>query len=262
MRDLPLFQASVATFIIAAFATSSALAASAATSATKTYCTPLQKCWPKAADWASFNQTIGGHLIAVKNWQDPCFVKPNGFNLAACTAVKLGYTDGTTRGDQVGATQVDNWSYCYFNAGLVGDCTLNADTLFTQLNPLPVTDRTCQLGRISPYAVDVSSPQDIRASLAFAKRFNIKVTIKNTGHEYLGRGTYPDTLMLWTHHLTSLSYDQASSTVTVGAGVTADMAYRFAASKGKDITLGAYGSVGIGGGFAQGGGHGRKFSTF
>lgn len=42
----------------------------------------------------------------------------------------------------------------------------------------------------------------------------------------------------------------------MGAGVLADAAYNFASSKGKSITLGAVGSVGVGGGFVLGGGHG------
>lgn len=53
--------------------------------------------------------------------------------------------------------------------------------------------------------------------------------------------------MIWTHNLDSISYTASfmgKEAIVMGAGTTADQAYRFAASKGKDITLGAYGSVG------------------
>ncbi|UZJ55116.1 hypothetical protein CBS101457_004436 [Exobasidium rhododendri] len=225
---------------------------------TKTYCLPSQPCWPKAADWNAFNATISGRLIKVTPWADPCFTTPDGFDLLQCTAVKAGYTDGTTRGDQVGTTQTDNWSYCATNAGPVGDCSLVATTTGL-LNPLPISDRTCALGRISPYAVSISDEQDAVAAFAFAKKFNIKVTIKNTGHEYLGRSTSKDSLMLWTHNLKSLSYQDSflgQNAVLMGAGVIADDAYKFASLQNRVITLGAYASVGVGGGFAMGGGHG------
>lgn len=241
-----------------------ASALTAPSSTTKVYCQPGQACWPTQADWNAFNTTLQGRLIAVKPWADPCFVQPDGFNLAQCTQVKLGYTDATTRANQVGVTQTDNWSYCATNAGPVGDCSLVASTT-GQLNPAPITGRNCSLGRISPYAVSISNEQDAVNSFAFAKKFNIKVVIKNTGHEYLGRSTSRNSLMLWTHNLNSLSFEEnflGKNAVVMGAGVSADDTYKFAAANNRVITLGAYGSVGVAGGFAQGGGHGPLQPTF
>lgn len=80
--------------------------------------------------------------------------------------------------------------------------------------------------------------------------------------------------MVYTHNLKSMSYSElytpdgcsASSTSTpaaiFGAAVQATQAYEFADQYNHSITLGAYGSVGIAGGFAMGGGHGplgRKY---
>ena len=230
-----------------------------ASSGVRVYCRPGQACWPTEAEWSDFNTALGGRLIKVTPWADPCFGQPNGFRLLQCTAVKAGYFDGTTRGNQVGTTQTDNWSYCSTNAGPVGDCSLVASTT-SLLNPAPITDRTCSLGRISPYAVSISNEDDAVKAFAFAAKHNIKVVIKNTGHEYLGRSTAPDSLMLWTHNLKSLAYQDnflGKNAVVMGAGVIADEAYRFAALHNRVITLGAYGSVGVAGGFAQGGGHGE-----
>jgi hypothetical protein len=236
--------------------------------AAKQYCTPntVPACWPTDAQWSAFNATVGGNLIKVTPWQNPCFQNPGPFNLAACEQVKLSYNDGLTRANQVGATQMDNWEYCYTNAGEVGDCTLSAAVLQGQLKltPEPAT-RQCRLGRLSPYAVAVSSAADVQAAIAFATKNNIKIVIKNTGHEYLGRSTAPDSLMIWTHNLNSLSINNnfnGNSAIVMGAGVQAEPAYRFAALNGKDITLGAYGSVGVAGGFAMGGGHGPLQPTY
>ncbi|MCO5549801.1 hypothetical protein L7F22_003275 [Adiantum nelumboides] len=227
---------------------------------TKVYCTPTQSCWPNQSDWTSFNSSINGNLIQVTPWQSPCYVKPNGFQQPACQAVRLNYFDGKTRSDQIGATQLDNWSRCVTNAGLVGQCSLTA-SLTGQINPLPVTDSTCQLGRLSPYGVNVQTNQDVVQALQFAKKFNIKVVIKNTGHEYLGRSTALDSLMIWTHNLQSTSFQPnwqgtGKDAMVLGAGVSADQAYTAAGNAGRSITLGAYSSVGVAGGFAMGGGHG------
>lgn len=232
-----------------------AIAAPSTSSATKVYCTPGQSCWPTTAQWNAFNNTLSGRLIKVTPWQDPCFTKPNGFNLLQCTAVKVNYFDGTTRGNQVGATQTDNWSYCATNAGPVGDCSLVASTT-GQLDPTPISDRVCSFGRLSPYTVSISNEHDAVLAFAFAKLHNIKVVIKNTGHEYLGRSTSKDSLMLWTHNLKSLTYQDnflGKNAVLMGAGVIADDVYKFAAQNDRVITLGAYGSVGVAGGFAMGG---------
>lgn len=249
---------------VSAASTSSSTASKRA--AVKQYCTPNQACWPSAADWSAFNNTISGRLIKVTPWQDPCYASPNGYKQPQCQSVRLNYFDGKTRASYPGATQTDNWSYCSTNKGLVGDCSLTASTT-GQLDLSPVTDHECKLGRLSPYAVAIATNEDVTAALAFAKAKNIKVVIKNTGHEYLGRGTAPDSLMLWTHNLQSISYSPSfagtgKTALVLGAGVNADDAYGAAAQNGRTITLGAYASVGVAGGFAMGGGHGPLGPTY
>lgn len=49
----------------------------------------------------------------------------------------------------------------------------------------PFTEQTsaCTLGNYVSYAVDVSGPDDIISTLDFAKANNIRLVIRNTGHE-------------------------------------------------------------------------------
>lgn len=107
----------------------------------------------------------------------------------------------------------------------------------------------------------ISSADDAVKALKFAQKNNIKIVIKNTGHEYLGRSTAPDSLMLWTHNLKSTSFvpnwqNSGKDAVVLGAGVDADTAYKLAGQNGRTVTLGPYASVGVAGGFAMGSGHG------
>lgn len=50
----------------------------------------------------------------------------------------------------------------------------------------PYTPRTspCTLGNYVDYSINVSCAGDIAAGLKFAKRHNISLVIKNTGHAY------------------------------------------------------------------------------
>jgi hypothetical protein len=44
-------------------------------------------------------------------------------------------------------------------------------------------DSQCDLGQYPAYAVNVSSTQDIISTVEFAKKHNIRLVVKNTGHE-------------------------------------------------------------------------------
>lgn len=49
----------------------------------------------------------------------------------------------------------------------------------------PFTDRSipCELGNFPSYVINVTGVADVQAGLAFAKQHNVRIIIKNTGHE-------------------------------------------------------------------------------
>ena len=51
------------------------------------------------------------------------------------------------------------------------------------------------------YVAEVRSANDIAKVVSFAKKHNIKVVVKGSGHDYHGRYSAPDALMIWTHQL-------------------------------------------------------------
>ena len=56
---------------------------------------------------------------------------------------------------------------------------------FTNDSCDPYTQRStpCELGNYVDYSINISSPADIAAGLQFAQTSNIRLVIKNTGHE-------------------------------------------------------------------------------
>jgi hypothetical protein len=51
------------------------------------------------------------------------------------------------------------------------------------------------------YTVTVRGDEDISAALKFAGKYNIQISIKNTGHSYHMGSTGAGSLMIWTVHL-------------------------------------------------------------
>ena len=65
--------------------------------------------------------------------------------------------------------------------------------------------RQCSLGRLSAYYVDAKTPLHVNLTLAFVKLHNIRLTIRNTGHDYLGRNSSANSLALSTHNFQQMS---------------------------------------------------------
>lgn len=129
-------------------------------------------------------------------------------------------------------------------------------------SPFTPPNASCVLGNMASYAVNVSTAADVAAGLGFARKHNIRLTIKNTGHDSLGRSAGRGSLALWTHNLKSIALHNYTSqhytgpAIKLGAGVQAYEAYAAAAAGGLRVTGGFCPTVGLAGGYVQGGGHG------
>src|SRR4051812_10208965 len=73
-------------------------------------------------------------------------------------------------------------------------------------DPFQPRDRPCELGNYVRYAVNASRPSDVQNTIAFAASKNIRLVIRNTGHDYLGRSTGAGSLAVWTHHLKDITH--------------------------------------------------------
>lgn len=225
-------------------------------------CLPGQECWPSLQQWHHFNASVGGQLYETILIAAPCYKSSLYFNEAACEKVEGYYGDSIPRGNNFGQTYWLNWETCH-NSG----CAL------LESNPAETLYGNCSLGRLATYYVDVRNTSHISATLAFAKAHNIRVSIKNTGHDFYGRSSVPNSLAIWTHNLDTLKFHSnftahncpsanGHNIGEIGAGVIAGDAYHYFNSHGMDITGGYEQSVGIAGGFGQGGGVGSFTTTY
>ncbi|KAJ4417876.1 hypothetical protein N0V82_005933 [Gnomoniopsis sp. IMI 355080] len=135
-------------------------------------------------------------------------------------------------------------------------------------DPFTSPNDPCRYGNYVRYTVNVSTPDDVAATVAFAKEYNIRFVIRNTGHDYLGRSTGAGAISVWTHHLKDIAFldwDDANYTgkaVKVGAGVQGFEVLEVAKDQGLVVLTGECPSVGIAGGYTQGGGHSALATSF
>lgn len=51
-------------------------------------------------------------------------------------------------------------------------------------SPWAPRDEACKVGAYVSYAVNVSTAEDVVTTIGFAKLHNIRLVVRNTGHEY------------------------------------------------------------------------------
>jgi FAD/FMN-containing dehydrogenase len=109
---------------------------------------------------------------------------------------------------------------------------------FLGLNNAP----SCTVGGYPTYVVNVTSVAQIQLAVNFARERNLRLVIKNTGHDFGAKSVGGGSLSIWTHHLKDMRYFTQYSTkeytgpaVKLGAGVQVFEANQFA--KEHDITV-------------------------
>ncbi|KAL1914343.1 uncharacterized protein VTP21DRAFT_8982 [Calcarisporiella thermophila] len=214
----------------------------------KCRCLPKDSCWPDTNAWNQFNSSVGGQLLVPTPPASPCH-DPN-YNESACNIAKQKRSNPYWRGDQAGAMQGTFWE-------MNGNerCTVSEDR--TAL---------CLPGAIPAYAVKATGVSDIQKTVEFASKHNLRLVVKNTGHDFLGRSTAPGSLSIWVHYLKNITFHDAFipegcdssekvSAVTVGAGTQWGEVYDAAEKLNLTVVGGNALTVGAAGGYVQGGGH-------
>jgi hypothetical protein len=135
-------------------------------------------------------------------------------------------------------------------------------------DPYHAISKPCALGNYVRYSVNVSCPEQIATTIKFATKHNIRLVVRNTGHDYNGRSTGAGALAIWTHHLKDLEIhdykDQhyEGQAITMGAGVQGFEAYELADASGYQVVGGECPTVGLAGGYSQGAGHSALASRY
>ncbi|PYH34724.1 FAD-dependent oxidoreductase [Aspergillus neoniger CBS 115656] len=218
-------------------------------------CQPSDACWPSPDDWKHLNESISGHLVRVYPIGHVCHAP--FFNQASCNQLVHLQYDSNWRAEQPGALQSFNWENW---PGKNESCTIEENLSWV-----------CGQGRIPLYSAVVHSVDEIRTVVRFAKQRNIRLVIKNTGHDSTGRSGAPNSLQILTNRMKDITFhddlvpsqgglglDNVNAigvpAVTIGAGVMVGELYAAAAARGLFVVAGECSTVGVAGGYLQGGG--------
>ncbi|KAK4246727.1 hypothetical protein C7999DRAFT_41881 [Corynascus novoguineensis] len=217
-------------------------------------CYPGDDCWPNRGQWQKLNNTVGGNLQVNIPPGAPCyntFQGPLGdvatYNAAECQKVTSNWNDEQF---QIELPAAGLWTY------------FTNDTCRPTTTP---TD-TCTLGYYPVLVIMAKTAAHIQAGVDFARENNLRLIIRNTGHDFLGRSVGWGALVINTHSFQDIKFSDAWSgagdysgpAVTVGAGVQAFEVLKQANAlkPPKIMVTGECATVGVAGGLVQGGGHG------
>lgn len=129
------------------------------------------------------NSTVNGKLLSTQPIAASCYPGPQQ-NADQCKSVDESWSDAVFQAsDPIGLSYPINITCAPVNAS-------------SGQQP-----GTCTLGRQPLYAVNATTEADIVTAVQFAARNNVRVVIKETGHDILGRSEGASSLLIWTRYM-------------------------------------------------------------
>ena len=210
---------------------------------------PGTPSWPSDSAWTTLNNTISGALIKSVPPGGVCHPGQPNYNNNSCAAVAELWTSSWDfyEDDPVG-NAFNNW---------------NNDTC------LPDPQLPCSDVGYPVYVINASIPEHVQAGINFARENNVRLIVKSSGHDFLGRSVAPYSLSIWTHNLLGLSHHETfqqqchekndpepynGPAITMATGEDQGSAFAFANQYNLMINVAGHASIGFGG-YVTGGGH-------
>ncbi|KAI1423494.1 putative FAD-dependent isoamyl alcohol oxidase [Xylaria sp. FL1777] len=207
--------------------------------------------WPSLGDWTALNATVQGRLIQTIPQASVCHTSPFAvFDTDACSALQTTWTQSQTF--ELKPAEIMNGYYQNQSC-----------------DPFTDSSKPCELGNYASYSINVTGADDVIAAINFAHEQNVRLVVKSTGHDYIGKSTGKGALSLWMFNLKTAEvieqYESKSYTgpaIKLGPGVIGGEAIAVAAEAGYRVVGGECASVSLAGGYTQGGGHSMLNSAY
>ncbi|KAF8577488.1 FAD-binding domain-containing protein [Ramaria rubella] len=210
---------------------------------------PGDRGFPTRTELDIFNSSIDGRLMTMVPSGEFCK------SLSGSQCPDTEWSSSMFRSTIPGAMLQDNWEQDY---------TSNPPSLCFR------NSTVCGQGKVPVLGVNATTVTHIQAGVRFAQAHNLKVAIKASGHDYLGRSTAKNSFLLWTRQFQNITFhdsfdvggEDLGSAVTVGSGVGLHTLYQAAKAQGKIFVGGTAATVVAAGGYVQGAGHSALGPTF
>ncbi|KAH9887786.1 FAD binding domain-containing protein [Xylariomycetidae sp. FL2044] len=206
---------------------------------------PADPDWPSSEVWSQLNETIQGGLLQPTPPGAVCHPSQASYNATKCVVAQYAWSSPYFHDSDPVSSDWNNW---------------NNDSC------LPLPDLPCSSQGYPLYVINATTPDHVAAGIDFAREHNIRLVVKNSGHDYLGRSTAANSLSIWVHHMKGIDLREEpfrplncnftidEPSITAAAGAQMLEAYQAAAAKGYTVIGGGGRTVALGG-FITGGGH-------
>ncbi|KAK4201319.1 hypothetical protein QBC40DRAFT_324883, partial [Triangularia verruculosa] len=158
-----------------------------ASSSNKQHCkaVPGTSDWPSPASWRRLNESLSGRLLQPPPPGAVCHPGQPTYDTAECPRL------------------LDNWSKLDYH---------HTDPVSTYWNNwnndtcLPYQGYPCSGQGYPLFVVNATTARHVQLGVQFAKEHNIRLVVKNTGHDFIGRSNAPNSLSIWVHNLKDWKY--------------------------------------------------------
>jgi hypothetical protein len=184
--------------------------------------------WPSEKAWTKLSKQLSSAsaLIAATPLASPCY--------------------GTTKNDAKCQDLTKSWGSSYTHIDDPTDILSPVYQGLTCQPPSIYDSKTCTLGGSPVYVVQAKTVLDIQLAINFARNDNLRLVVKNTGHDFAGKSTGAGALSIWTHGLKDMQFfdnyvddsGYKGPAVKAGAGVQAFDLYKAANDKGLVVVAG------------------------
>ena len=104
---------------------------------------------------------------------------------------------------------------------------------------------SCTRGYYAKYVIMAKTKYHIKAGVDFARDKNVRLVIRNTGHDFMSRSTGYGALVINTHSFKDVTFvkeytgpgDWRAGAVTVGAGIQVRELYRLANAQNPPVVV-------------------------
>ena len=128
--------------------------------------TPFDASWPSTLQWISLNESLSGRLLRPLPPASACHPSYPDFSNDTCAEITAAWSNFTFHQNNPISTAWNN---------------MNNDSC------IPGSSAPCTGLGYPIYVVNASSADDIKVAVDFARRNNIRLNIKASGHDYLKR---------------------------------------------------------------------------
>ncbi|KAK8098311.1 FAD-binding domain-containing protein [Apiospora kogelbergensis] len=204
---------------------------------------PGSPSWPPPEEWRELNGSLGGALLNPMPPGAVCYSNSEYYNQNACNDILANARSSRFYIDDP-VSEMTTWT--------------EGRTCSARNNP----PGNCTQGGFPVYVVNATTVRHVQIAVNFARNKSLRLVVKNTGHDWIGRSVGAGSLSIWTHHLKDFEFVPKyehrgfqGMAAKVSSGIESWEMFSFMKLHNMTLVVPSDSTVGAYGGWMTGGGH-------